>query len=537
MAIGSEALLRALLQPACYPHPVERVEVHETHISWVFLAGEFAYKVKKPVSFEFLDFSTLSSRGYYCAEELRLNRRLAPALYLEVVEIRASEEGPRIGGSGPLLEYALKMRRFPQESLAKALLARNALSAQLLTDFAGVLARFHTGLPPAPRDASFGTPESVLHHALQNFVQLSPLVTTAADRDALAPLRDWTNREFFAIYHELRERHDIGMVRECHGDLHLGNIVLVDGVLTPFDCIEFSAELRWNDPVSEVAFLTMDLLDRGATPLAWTFLNAYLEATGVYSSLAVLRFYLVYRALVRAKVHLLRAHQAPSGSQEAVRLVAAARGQIALARRCTVPCRRALVLMHGFSGSGKSAVADALVGALGAVRIRSDVERKRLQGLHPLAHSDSAPGQGLYRDDITDATYTRLREAARVVLAGGYPTIIDATFLRRDERRQAAQIARSLGVELALVDLHAPEGVLRHRLRTRQHDASEATLAVLERQLETAEPILPSERLPVLRIDTRRRAPAEIAAEVRRLLGDAGCAPPGVAGGSLAAAG
>ncbi len=497
----TSALIEALLQPQCYPHTVQSVERLETHISWVFLTGPYAFKIKKPVSLGFLDFTSLEARRRYCEEELRLNRRLTPDLYLDVVEIRGSPHAPRIAGHGPVLEYAVRMRQFPQEALANRLLARGELTPELVTSFARRIAEFHAQLPPALPESLYGTPELVRHHAQDNFEQISSLLESSEAHEALEFVRDWTEREFMLRDGELRERRSAGMVRECHGDLHLGNIVLLNGELVPFDCIEFNPNLRWNDVMSEIAFVMMDLLDRGAPRLAWLFLNSYLEATGVYSGLSVLRFYLVYRAMVRAKVHLMRAQQSAADPAEQRRLMAAYRSYVELATRCAELGRPALVLMRGFSGSGKSTVAQELVQALGAVHVRSDVERKRLHGLKPMERTGSAIGSGLYGQNSTEATYARLAEAARVVARAGYTAIVDATFLQRSQRAQLRAVADALGVPLAVVDVQALDAVLRERIArraTENRDPSEATLEVLKRQTASAEPIQPDEHFAVI---------------------------------------
>ena len=504
--------ITALGDATCYPHAVERVTRLETHISWVFLTGAYAYKLKKPVQLPFLDFSTLEARRHYCEEELRLNRRFAPELYLEVVEIRGSSHAPRIGGDGPLLDYAVRMRQFPQEALASRLLARGELTAALVLGFAARLADFHSKLPPSPAGLHYGTSDTVWHHAAQNFEEISALLTDTSDRAALASLRHWTEQEFQARSTDFRERHDAGRVRECHGDLHLANIVALHGELIPFDCIEFSADLRWNDVMSEVAFLVMDLFDRGAPGLAHLFLNGYLEASGDYEGLIVLRFYLVYRALVRAKVHLIRARQATPDPSELERLMAAYRGYIALAARCATRGRAAILLTHGFSGSGKSTVAEALVQALGAVRVRSDVERKRLQNIAPLARTRSTVADGLYRSDSTDATYARLADAARAIAKADYTAIVDAAFLKRSQRSQVKNVAAESGVPCFILDMNVPDALLRERIARRAMqgtDASEATIEVLEHQLATAEPIAHDEGLPVIPIDHGAALPLE----------------------------
>lgn len=520
---AASPVVAALLRPESYPHPAENIEMLETHISWVVLAGAYAYKVKKPVDLGFLDFTTLEKRRHFCEEELRLNRRLAPQLYVDVVEIRGSSDAPRIAGPGPVLEYALRMRRFPQEALASRILADGRLTRELVERLAVRIAQFHASLSPAPAELAYGTTASVLRDARQNFDQIAAMLPDPSGGDALSKMRDWTEREFMLRYSDIRERRAAGMTRECHGDLHLRNIVLIDGELVPFDCIEFNAGLRWIDVMSEVAFLFVDLMDRGADGLAWRFLNAYLEANGVYSGLSVLRFYVVYRAMVRAKIHLIRSNQQNLDRAEASRLRNVYHSYLTLAQCCTTLGRPGILLMHGFSGCGKSTIALSLARELGALRIRSDVERKRLYGLAPLARSHSAVSSGLYGQDATQATYARLAEAARVVVTSGYTAIVDAAFLLRAQRAELREVAASAGVPIALIDIRAPQALLRARLTARAanaRDPSEANLTVLEHQIAIAEAIADEEELPVLTLDGRRALDAiAVAAISHRLFG------------------
>lgn len=321
-------LIAALRDPSCYPHPVDRIEILETHISWVVLTGPYAYKIKKPVNPGFLDFTTLEKRHACCRDELRLNRRLAPGLYLDVVGITGSPERPHIGGDGEIIEYAVKMVQFGQDQLASRLLENGNLTARHIGQLAEKIAAFHQQAAAAEAGSPLGSPQAVTAHALQNFDQIAALPGAAADHSALSDLRRWTEREAAAREAAMNARQSGASVRECHGDLHLGNIALIEGEITPFDCIEFSAELRWNDVASEVAFLVMDLIDRGRPDFAFLFLSGYLEMTGDYNATAVLRFYLVYRAMVRAKVHCLRAHQPDIGDAERERLLGAFRKSV-----------------------------------------------------------------------------------------------------------------------------------------------------------------------------------------------------------------
>jgi aminoglycoside phosphotransferase family enzyme/predicted kinase len=489
-------LFAALLDPACYPHPVARVRMIETHISWVLLTGEFAYKIKKPVNLGFVDFTTLGLRHYYCEEELRLNRRLAPGLYLEVVSIRGDPGAPRIGGDGPVLDYAVKMREFPQEALASRRIAGGGFGAAEIDALAALVAEFHAGAPPAGPAGRLGSPDAVLSAAQQNFEQMLPLTRTVTEVRTLRMLRQWTEREHGGRRNAFERRRREGFVRECHGDLHLGNITMIDGRPVPFDCIEFNDDLRWIDVMSEVAFLAMDLEDRGRRDLAWRFLNRYVETTGDYAGIPVLRFYLVYRALVRAKVHLLRSRQPRLLRGEKTRLSRAFHDYLRLAARYAEPERAALIITHGPSGSGKTTLTQPLVEALGAVRLRSDVERKRMHGLGPLSSSRSGPGTGIYTAAATAETYRRLGALAQDALHAGFSVVADAAFLGRGERDAFRAIAEALDAPFLILDFRAPPGVLRARVAerlARADDASEAGLAVLEQQLAAREPLTPAE--------------------------------------------
>ncbi len=485
-------LIGALRDPSCYPHPVERVEILETHISWVILTGRYAYKIKKPLDLGFLDFTTLEKRGFCSHEELRLNRRLAPGLYLDVVGITGSLEHPRIDGDGEIIEYAVKMIQFGQDRLASRLLKSGALALQHIEQLAATIAGFHQQAAAVQAGSRLGSPQAVTAQALQNFDQIAALPGAIEDHAALSDLRGWTEREAAAGKAGMAARQSEARVRECHGDLHLGNIALIDGEITPFDCIEFSAELRWIDVASEAAFLVMDLIDRGRPDFAFLFLSDYLECTGDYGAMTVLRFYLVYRAMVRAKVHCLRAHQPGISDAERKRLLGAYRGYLDLARRFMLPPKPSLVIMHGLSGSGKSRVSHALLQALGAIRIRSDAERKRLHHMATLERAAPGIASGIYAGEVTQHVYQRLARLAREIVAAGYSVILDAAFLGRWQRSLMRDLARELGVPFAIASLQAPETVIKERILRRGgegRDVSDADLAVLSHQLGTQEPL------------------------------------------------
>jgi uncharacterized protein len=488
------ALVEALQRPACYPHPVDRIELVETHLSWVLLTGDYAYKIKKPVNLGFADFSTLARRRHFCDEELRLNRRYAPSLYLDVVEIRDTAAGPALQGEGLVMEYAVRMRQFQQDALAARLLPAGKLTPERIASLAERIAAFHENADRAPGSSRYGAPDVVLRDALENIGQLLAMQLAGEEPARLQALWLWTEHQSGLMADTARRRWTEGCVRESHGDLHLGNLVLLEGELTPFDGIEFEEGYRWIDVASDIAFTVMDLTAHGRSDLGCLFLNAYLERTGDYGSLRMLRFYLAYRALVRAKVALLRQ---PPERDDFARYLAAAEA-------CVRPSHGAVIAMHGLSGSGKTTVAGALARALGAIRIRSDVERKRLAGQPALARSHSSTGSGLYAADATGATYARLVALAAEICAAGWPVIVDAACLKRWQRELLERAAGEAGVLFAIVSVRTGEAALRDRIRAREaagRDASEAGLAVLEHQLASQEPLSGSELFSTITLD------------------------------------
>ncbi|MGE5170507.1 MAG: AAA family ATPase [Rudaea sp.] len=483
-----------------------KVTVLQTHISYVLLTGDYAYKLKKAVRLGFLDFSTLAARRYYCDEELRLNRRLAPEIYLNVVAITGSVDDPAIGGTGPILDYAVQMREFPQDALLSHRVAHDALTPAHVDRLAAAVAAFHRGVAVAGANGSFGAPDEIAGLALANFSEMRPLLPGTADHAMIAALEAWTRDAFARLRPCLTARRDAGFVRECHGDLHLGNVALIDERIVVFDCIEFNAHMRYIDVMNEVAFTVMDLEHWRRSELAHRYLNAYLEESGDYGGIAVLAFYLVYRACVRAKVASLRAAPLAPGAKRAA-FERECREYLELAKAYTRPSRPGVVVMHGFAASGKSTVSQALLERGGAVRLRSDVERKRLYGVPARGRSGSGLAEGLYASGATRTTYAWLASLARQVVDGGCVALVDATFLRRWQRDLFRDLAAGLGVAFVVVDVAAREETLRERLRVRAlgpADVSEAGLDVLDHQLRTDEPLRDDELASVVRCDAER---------------------------------
>jgi uncharacterized protein len=524
------ALIKGLRRPQAYDHPVDAITVMETHISWVLLTGPVAYKIRKPVDLGFVDFTTLERRLHDCREELRLNRRLAHDLYLGLAAVVFSEQGPRLrelaeeatdaeilrghgqgrGGPGPEpVEVAVRMRQFPQEALLPAALERGEVGAEQIEALAETLARFHAAAAVAPADGPYGTPEAV-HEPVEANVSTLRQRAAAALQPRLKQLAGWNAQAFSALEPLLHRRLEQGRVRECHGDLHLGNMLLRAGRIQVFDCLEFSPSLRWIDVISDLAFLVMDLRRRGHPALGARLLNHWLECSGDVGGLALWRWYLSYRALVRAKVAALSGDASSDGPVAAY---------LALAETSITPAPQALLICHGLSGSGKSHHTRPLAAELGAIRLRSDVERKRMFGLWGIPPAPRRHGDLYGREVSAELFGERLPALAAQVLKACFPVIVDACFLRRCDRAAMAAVAERAGVPLLILEFSAPESLLRERVERRQrqgHDPSDADLSVLERQRGWDEPLSAGERERAIAVGPQTTVAATAAAVRQR---------------------
>lgn len=499
-----EAVVAGLLQPSAYPHDVESVRRIDTHISVVLLTGRYAYKLKKPLKLPFLDFSTLARRRALCLREVELNRRTAPSLYLDVQPIAETAGAIRIGGGDDPVDYAVRMRQFPDADRLDHVLERGALSVTMARQLADDVATFHGRAQVAPSPSEWGTPAEVEADVIGNFDLLRQHREAGAISSArLASLQRAQLAEIRDLSDVLRERQRNGRVRDCHGDLHLSNIALIDGRAVPFDCIEFNDAFRWIDVMSDLAFLLMDLDHRNANRLATAVLNRYLERSGDYAGLRTLCLYQGYRALVRAKVGALQLAQggAPAcDTQAGLREIDA---YITLAEHYATPKvgakRPVLLITCGLSGSGKSWLAEQLAARTGAIVVRSDVERRRLFDV------DSTDTAARYSETATAATYERVGECALAALDAGLDAIADAAFLRREQREQFAALAGAAGYGFAVLHTTAPVETLRERLVARSlvgKDPSEADLEVLGQQLRSAELPQHAEAGSTLEVDT-----------------------------------
>ncbi|MCB1733876.1 MAG: AAA family ATPase [Gammaproteobacteria bacterium] len=493
-------LIHALRNPKVYPHPVSEIVVVETHISTVLLTGHFAYKIKKPINFGYIDFSTATRRQQFCEEELRLNRRLAPNLYLDIIGIGGSLTHPVLGTSEPW-EFMVKMRQFDQKGLLSNLARDKRLEARHIDAITEQMARFHSRAKAAGPDEKWGEPETLFQPVLANFAQIRPRLGNAEDISRMTRLAAWSDAEWQRLKTRFIARKKEGKVRECHGDLHLGNIALIEDKVTIFDGIEFEPALVWIDVMSEVAFFVMDLRERGFHFLAQRFLNGYLRQSGDYGGVGVLRFYLVYRALVRAKVTLIRSEQLESavGREAALKEY---QNYILLAAYFTRPKPRVLIITHGLSGSGKSHFAQALAERLGLIQVSSDIERKRLFNI--ATHDRSGAERGMYSPEAHQHTYDRLAAIATELIRYGEQPIIDATFLDAASRARFQALAEELDARFLILACEAPPELLRERVRARQtanNDASDAGIDVLEKQLANRASLSAEELARTVRIN------------------------------------
>lgn len=483
--IDNERLIAELRCPDAYPHVVSGpVEVHETHISNVFLAGEFAYKIKRPVKTDFLDYSTIELREHFCHEEVRLDRRYADDLYLGVVPITLSGDSIEIQGSGETIDYAVKMRRFRQGALLSDRLDCGKLTTAEVDQLAATVARFHQQARVGKVGVAAGWPEFLQANAGQIITALASSTNRPAST-TLVVVRDWLDNFFLQSFSSINDRVAAGFVRECHGDLHLANVVHWADRLVPFDGVEFNEHLRWIDTLSDAAFLAMDFAARGHLDLSRRFTNAYLERSGDYESLHLLPLFLVYRSLVRALAASMRGDHADEAKH------------VELAYRFTLHELPQLWITHGFSGSGKTTLSENVVQRHDAIRLRSDVERKRMLGLSPHERPSGVIAERLYCDDSNEQTYQRLHDLAHDVLAAGYSVIVDATFLKHADRQRFQTLAEQQGISFAILDCHGDLQTLRQRVADRADagdDASDADIQVLEHQIMNDESLSEDER-------------------------------------------
>ncbi|HWE35939.1 MAG TPA: AAA family ATPase [Isosphaeraceae bacterium] len=476
-------LIAALADPSAYPDPIGAgaVEVRQTHISAVFLAGPFAYKVKKPLDLGFLDHTTLDRRRHACDEEVRLNRRLAPTVYLGVVPITEDATGVRVEDAGEVVDWAVKMARLPDEATLRARLGCGELDASHLEALARRLADFHAGAEGGPAVAAFGRFDVVAGNALDNFDQAAAHVGATLSRAVFDRLRGLTESALTRLRPTIEARADRGMPRDGHGDLRLDHVYLFPDREPPadlvvIDCIEFHERFRCADPVADVAFLVMDLVAHGRRDLARAFADAYLRAAGDPEGRALLPFYNAYRAAVRGKVEGIAHFEPELAEADRAAALARARARWLLGLgELEEPSRRpCLVLVGGLPGTGKSTLARGLAARAGFDVIRSDLVRKELAGLGPDRVAAASFGAGIYSPEWTERTYAECARRAEGLLFDGRRVLVDASFRAASSRRMLLELGTRWGVPALFLLCQADPAAVRGRLDRRTGDASDA---------------------------------------------------------------
>jgi aminoglycoside phosphotransferase family enzyme/predicted kinase len=489
-------LIDALSDPAAYPDPPGAVEVRQTHISVVFLAGPYAYKFKKPVRLGFLDFSTPEKRLHSCREEVRLNRRLAPHAYLGVVPV--TRAGPRVQfeGDGEVVEWAVKMRRLPDGATLQERLRRGEVGVELVEELARRVAAFHRDAETTGPIPASGRFESVARPFRDVFEQALPAVGTTVSRAVFDRVRAGAEEGLARLRPLIEGRAARVMTRDCHGDLHLDHVYYFPDQAPPadlviIDCIEFNERFRFIDPVADMAFPAMDLAFYGRRDLARAFADAYFRASGDEEGRALLSLYTAYRATVRANVEglLLAEKEVPEAEQAAALQRARAHWLLALAELEAPAKRPCLLLVAGLPGTGKSRLAQELANHAGFCVVRSDLVRKELAGL--LIQGEAAPQvrESLYTPERTERTYAECRRRAEALLLEGNRVLVDATFRQERQRQAFLEAAVRCGVPGAVLLCQADPETVRGRLEGRHDDASDAGWSVYVQMAESWEEV------------------------------------------------
>jgi len=500
-------VIQEMLKPGFYPHPVqEPIKLIQTHVSYVLLTGNYAYKLKKAVNFGFLDYSTLELREHFCRQELEMNKRGAAEIYLEVLPITQTDNQLELGGSGEAVEYTLKMCQFPQDNLLINLFQQGKLTKEMVEDLGRLVAQFHSKCPTNDYILSFGEVGQVRQAFDENYEQTAKYIGLAQTQAQFDATKEFTDNFFATKQEVLASRVNNRWIRECHGDLHLGNICLWHDKILLFDCIEFNEPFRFVDVMYDVAYGVMNFLVGSRPDLANAYLNTYLEESGDWEGLQVLPLYVSRQAYVRAKItsFLLDDSGVPAADKEQAKVTASQ--YYKMASDCSKLGQGSLIIMSGVSGSGKSTVAKKIAHQSNAIHVRSDAVRKHLAGVS----LSERGGEDLYTSEMTEKTYSRLLELGVLLASAGYSVILDAKYDRQSLRKPVIAAAEKHHLPLQILHCTAPEEILRDRLNSRTGDVSDATANLLTSQLATAESFTEEEKVFVKTLDTTQDLTAQL---------------------------
>lgn len=516
-------LIQSLLDPSSYPDPTGRVELGQTHVSYLLFTGDFVYKIKKPVDFGFLDFSTLEKRDYFCQQELKLNRRISPDVYLAVVPIIAKGGNYVIGGTGEAVEYAVKMRRLPADGMASTLLENNQLTEKMVRQLARLIADFHQRAEASPEISAYGSLEGVSRNVRENFEQTEQYIGQSISERKYQSIRDYSlgflkkNAELF------QRRVEHGRVKDCHGDLHLDQICFTPAGVRVIDCIEFNERFRFCDAASDIAFLAMDIERHNRWDLSLALMEEYSGASGDLDVKGLLDFYKCYRAYVRGKVESFRLDDPHISTEE--KLAAILRASLYFDLAYAYASRgypASLVITCGLVGTGKSSVAEELASETGMSVISSDRVRKALAGVPPAERHYDAYAAGMYSVEQSQDTYQEMFRLAEALLGDGQSVVLDATFRKREDREKALLLAKKTGAGFWAVECVCSEDIVRHRLERRAiagSSPSDGRWEIYERDKREYLPLTDIPEQQHILVNTSNSSPKQAAMRAAEALG------------------
>ncbi len=518
-----QRVVKSLLNPYVYPEATENVRLVQTHISYIFIADDYVYKIKKPVDFGFLNFTTLDRRRFFCNEEVRLNSRLSPGMYLGVVEVRESDSGATFRGNGKVIDYAVKMKRLPESRMLDRMLAENRVTAEDIREVAKVIASFHLRAERGGAIDEYGASANIRRTCEDNFRKIGEFAHLSPVKKDLEMLRNWVNSFITTNERLFADRVKNGFIRDCDGDIHLENICLTTPVAI-FDCIEFNDRFRFIDTTADIAFFLMDLDFHGKKNFSGVFLDEYIRHTADTGLTRLLDFYKVNRAIVRCKVESLKVLDPDIPDAEKLAAMDKALRYFRLSRGYVVRRKlpQAIIITCGPTGTGKSFIAAALAFELGMQVFSSDAVRKELANIQPDQRCLDRYGKGIYSPEYNEATYRELMQRSGKALDGGESVIIDATFRRRPDRDLLRSLASCRGIPLIIVRTDCPDTVVKLRLEEREQDPdaiSDGRWELYPAQKDEFEPPQPEEGI-VIAIDTSRPLDENIN-EITRVMGSA----------------
>jgi aminoglycoside phosphotransferase family enzyme/predicted kinase len=482
-------LVKALLKPEAYPEKAGKIELMQTQMSFVFLTKEFVYKVKKAVDLGFLDYTTLEKRRYFCEKELELNRRLCPQAYLGVVPVTQDKGEIRIGGKGEAIEYAVKMRRLPQDRMMNVLLGGDGVTAEMVGGVAQKLAAFHQKAETNDEINAFGEIKAFTVNTDENFDQTEKYIGRTISKDSYRNIKEYTDRFVEQNTPLFNRRIKESRIRDCHGDLHAAHICFTDSICI-YDCIEFNDRFRYCDIASEMAFLAMDLDHYGRADLSRALIKAYAAESGDKGLLKLLGFYKCYRAYVRGKVEGFKLDDPYIAEDEKEKTLEVAASYFDLARAYT-RAKPALFITVGLVGTGKSTMAKELARRLGLAVIASDVTRKQLAGVPLNEHRFEGFTGGIYSAELSRKTYDEMFAAAKEILSEGGSVVLDASFIRAGERLKAKRLAEEAGADFYIIECTLDEANIKKRLdkRLKEGSVSDGRWDIYRPQKEAFEPV------------------------------------------------